>query len=219
MRPFKPDKDYKCKVCKNGYKKRSATQSVCSPKCAIVHAKRLEEKRQKEEIRAWNIKKREIKKQIEPIKSPLQRLQRKINTLVRIIDKGHPCISSGRLNGQMQAGHYWTVGANPNLRFHLINIWAQTSTDNNYKSGNLIGYKEGIINLYGEELFNEIHELRENCNPVHLMKHEIEAKISIVNELIKKVNKVLETKVDNKFTTIERLDMRRLFNKIIGIYE
>jgi len=217
MRRFNPNKDYKCKVCKGGYKKQNPLQSVCSPKCAIVHAKRLEDKKQKEEQRQWLIRKRETKKQIEPIRNPLQRLQRKINTLVRIIDKGHPCISSGRLNGQMQAGHYWTVGANPNLRFHLINIWAQTSTDNNYKSGNLIGYKDGIINLFGIELFNEIHELRDNCQPIQLMKHEIEAKISIVNELIKELNKALETK--EKFTTMERLEYRRLFNKRIGIYQ
>jgi len=177
----------------------------------------LEDKKSKEEQRQWNIRKRKEKKALEPKTKPLLRLQRKVNTLVRLIDKGHVCISSGRKSGQMQAGHYWSVGSHPELRFHLFNIWAQTATDNNYHSGNPVGYKDGIINAFGDEVFELITGLKGQFTDVSLMKHEIEMKITVVNELIRQMNKRHE--VDGILSHQERIDFRIMFNKKIGIYE
>lgn len=225
MRPFKPEKDYKCKVCKGAYKKAKPLQLVCSPKCAIVHAKRLEDKRQKEEkreyLRQWRHKKELLAEEIGAKKDPntIQHLQRKINLLCRLIDKGHPCISNDRQykSHLWDAGHFFPVGSHGWLRFNLLNIWKQNKFDNNDGKGNIVGYRSNLIRLYGKDFINELDALEWQYQDIKLMKHEIEAKISIVKELIKELNKALETK--EKFTTIERLEMRRLFNKIIGIYE
>jgi len=216
MQKFNPDKIFKCKVCKVDYKKSRPLQSVCGAKCALVHAKRLEDKKAAKEAQEWRIRKRSEKKALEKTGVTLGKLQRKVNLLIRLIDKGHPCISSGRKSGQMQAGHYWAVGGNSQLRFHLFNIWGQSATDNNYKSGNPVGYKEGIIKTFGEWLFNEIEALKEMHHDIKLMKHEIEAKITIVNDLIKEMNKRHE--VSGILSNQERIEYRELFNKKIGIY-
>lgn len=220
-----PNKSYKCKVCKGPYKKRNSLQIVCSPKCAIVHAKRLEEKKKASELREerirWRSRKLELSKEVGKVKEPgtIQSLQRLINTLVRLIDKGHPCISNGGIYRDYDAGHFFNVGSHPWLRFNLLNIWKQNKYDNGQKDGNKEGYRANLIRLYGTEVMNEIDAIEWHLEyqQINLMKHELQDKISIVKELINDMNKELKSR--DKLTTMERLEYRRLFNDKIGIYK
>lgn len=217
MKQFNPNKDYKCKVCKGGFKKRNSLQVVCSPKCAITHAKRISEKKEKQEQTQWNIKKRAGKKKIETLREKLNKLQRLVNALARCIDTGHPCISSGRTTGKMNGGHFWAVGSNRHIRFHLMNIFIQSESDNNYKSGNVSEYRESLKNTFGEAVLAQIEELRDKYQNTKLDPIEADEKITLVRSLLKQMKAIIAEK--KKLTNEERLGYRHLFNKKIGIYK
>jgi hypothetical protein len=217
MRSFNPNKDYKCKVCKGGFKKRNSLQVVCSPKCAITHAKRISEKKEKQEQTQWNIKKRSDKKKLEPLRDKLNKLQRVVNAIARWIDTGHPCISSGRTTGKINGGHFWPVSTNRHIRFHLMNIFLQSESDNNYKGGNISEYREGLKNTFGEAVLAEIEDLKNKYKDLKLQSFEVDEKIVIARSLIKQMKAIIAEK--KKLTNEERLSYRHLFNKKIGIYK
>ena len=82
----------------------------------------------------------------------LKKAQAAFNAYIRARDAGRPCISCGRHHeGQYHAGHYRTVGANPELRFEEANCHKQCSVCNNHLSGNLINYRIGLIGKIGQE--------------------------------------------------------------------
>lgn len=87
----------------------------------------------------------------------LKEAQREFNSYIRERDRlaVHACISSGRVldwsgNG-VDAGHYRSVGAAPHLRFDERNCHAQPKHDNQYKSGNAVDYRIGLIQRVGLE--------------------------------------------------------------------
>ena len=223
MRQFNPNKDYKCKVCKGGFKKRNSLQVVCSPKCAITHAKRISEREEKREAQQMRIEWRsnkaklreEVGQKVDNVSIPA--LQRKINLLVRLIDKGHRCISSDKQYKNYDAGHFHAVGPRPWIRFHLLNIWAQSKIDNGAFEGNKDGYRRGIIGLFGKELMDQIDELEWKYQDISLMKHEIKDAMSRVDECIGEINK--KHKSSGDLTIQERLEFRIKFNKYINIYK
>lgn len=77
--------------------------------------------------------------------------QKAFNAFIRERDHGRPCISCGITYGQIQAGHYKTVGHAPELRFEALNCHAQCAQCNNSKSGNIAAYRIGLIEKIGLE--------------------------------------------------------------------
>jgi hypothetical protein len=69
---------------------------------------------------------------------------------VRERDYYEPCISCGRHHdGVWNAGHYLTVGGNPELRFEPDNCHKQCVPCNKHKSGNVVRYRANLINRIG----------------------------------------------------------------------
>jgi len=217
-RSFKP-KLYQCKECKEKYVKRNSTQKVCSWKCAILYAEKDTKKKQREEQRKWNVKKAEILDKLKSKSDHEADLQRIINKIARLIDRGSNCMmcdkelvtqgKSFRENGC----HYHSRGANPTLRFNLFNIWIGCHSCNGEKGGNITGYDTELIKLYGKEKWEYIKfDLVRETKPLHLTIDEIkEAKVKamkIRNDLIE---------LDQVFTPANRWLLRAKYNKIIGI--
>ncbi len=147
-------------------------------------------------------------------------LQRVINRIVREIDKGHKCISSGRkLNNKYDAGHYYSVGSNPSLRYNLHNIFAQSVSDNQYNGGNPIEYIANVSLLFGEDYADEMQGMRQKYKVIKLSIPEIK----IAKAKAKKfLTVILGYKAGNKhyrFTIEERISLRREGNFWIGIYK
>ena len=141
-------------------------------------------------------------------------LQKEINLIVRLIDKGHHCISSQRdLGKSFDAGHLFSRGSNPHIRYHLFNIWAQSVADNQYKSGNPIGFINGIEQTFGTEI-------KEYCIS---LKGLPELKISIdeIKQFIQSARQIVkELKSNDKvYSTIERIELRHKYQKELGIYK
>lgn len=139
-------------------------------------------------------------------------LQKEINLIVRLIDKGHPCIATGSYEGKMNAGHYIGIGANETIRFHLENIWLQSEHSNMWKSGDTLRYQDGIVKLYGKEYLEHLNSFK-MIPLIKLSIEEIKDKISICRGIAKWLKSQ-----DRVYSNLDRLSIREEFNKKIGIY-
>jgi hypothetical protein len=206
-------KPKKCKVCKVSFEPMKPLQQVCSPTCAIELSNQVKvktEKKEKVKIR------KELRESAKTISNYRKDLQIIINKIVRTIDEGHNCISSGRkYKTNDQAGHYYSVGAYPHLRFNLHNIYSQSVADNLYKSGNPIGFTQGLIRDFGEDWIKIVTKLPEEYREVKLDKEDIKEAIVKAKEFLVKVQ---EYKGGNYLLPSQRIFLRHSGNKEIGIY-
>lgn len=206
---FKPKN---CPICKLDFTPQRPIQKVCSPKCAYEHSKQLLAKKEAKEI-GQRIE--AIKKDLIGIPELKNRLEHYINKIVRLIDKGHHCISSNASYGTytVHAGHFYSVGSNGSIRFNLLNIYAQSNADNIYKSGNQTQYRLNLVKLFGSDLVNEIEGLGAKYP---LFKP---TKIEMIGYIQKARGIALKLESDNKiYSTVERIELRKEFNGLIGIY-
>lgn len=97
-----------------------------------------------------------------PLPKLLQKAQKVFNAHIRERDENLGCISCG---GEVQqAGHYFSQGQHSALRFGLPHSYAYFNTNgqcircNMYLSGNLIKYRQGLVNRYGEEFVKKLEE-------------------------------------------------------------
>lgn len=135
----------KCKICKEKFKPRFSTlQATClNPDCIIEYAKQVNEKTQKTEMKRR-------KSELMTLAEWKKKLQAVFNKFIRTRDANKPCISCGKpLKGKFDAGHYYSVGSTPNLRFNEMNVHGQCVTCNQFRHGNLLAYREGLINRIG----------------------------------------------------------------------
>ena len=81
--------------------------------------------------------------------------QSAVNAYVRARDDGKPCISCGEMK-PLHAGHYWSVGARPELRFDEANIHGQCHRCNIDLAGNREAFRAGIVDRLGSELADDL---------------------------------------------------------------
>lgn len=142
----------KCRVCLEVFSPRKHLQVVCSPNCALLHAKQKGEKERKALDKIERKAIREAKEKIKPRAAYMKETQSAFNAWVRARDADQPCISCGRHHqGKYDAGHYRSVGSNPALRFEPLNCHRQCVPCNQHKSGNAIEYRIGLVARIGAE--------------------------------------------------------------------
>lgn len=132
--------------------------TVCSIDCAKSLAVSIRGKAEKvakvKERKADAVKRDKLKTRADWIKDA----QTAFNAWVRLRDAGKPCICCGRHSagqthgGDFDAGHYRSRGSAPHLRFDERNVHAQLKQCNRYDSGNVVGYRMGLIQRVGLEL-------------------------------------------------------------------
>jgi hypothetical protein len=142
-----------CKVCSEFFGPSRPMQKVCSPSCAIKHARALAEKKQAKE-RAQERKAIKAKLQAMQTKPQLvKKAQAAFNAFIRARDAGKPCISCGRPLGTepntYDCGHYRSVGSAPHMRFVEDNAHGQCKHCNNHLAGNHVEYRKGLIERVG----------------------------------------------------------------------
>jgi DNA repair exonuclease SbcCD ATPase subunit len=119
--------------------------------------------------------KREIRQMRENIKSVSQyrrELQKVFNEFIRLRDSKEPCISCGKpLPVKYDAGHFYSVGSYPNLRFNEDNVHAQCVECNQHKHGNLLEYAPRLTERIGFERASKLMVLRNE--PLRLSLEEI----------------------------------------------
>lgn len=212
-----------CKFCTNALGKRKKFESnkfnsqYCLETEACISAWRQDRisglSKQKEVKRKAETK---IAKENIKTKSDYEKdLQKEINSIVRLIDRNGHCISTLKpLNEKFDAGHLFSVGSNPTLRFNLFNIYSQSVHANQYLSGDQINFLGGLSHFYGSEHTSYVLTLKSRFKSLKLSQDELREKIRIARSIVK------ELKADERmnFDYPERLEMRRKINRKIGIY-
>jgi ssDNA-binding Zn-finger/Zn-ribbon topoisomerase 1 len=99
-------------------------------------------------------------------------LQKVFNEFSRLRDSKEPCISCGKpLPVKYDAGHFYSVGSYPNLRFNEDNVHAQCVECNQHKHGNLLEYAPRLTERIGFERASKLMVLRNE--PLRLSLDEI----------------------------------------------
>lgn len=92
-------------------------------------------------------------------KKPLRSLKaiavNHFHKFIRRRDHGQPCISCGSYNTS-DASHYFSAGANPVVRFNEDNVHLACRKCNYFLSGNLIPYRQNLIEKIGQERFDKL---------------------------------------------------------------
>ena len=211
----------KCKSCGVKFTPKRFLQKHCmlNEECTSAEIKmvldnnrRLAEKKKADE---WKEEKKVMVESIKTLSEYKKDLELEINAIVRYLDKGHACISGGFEWGKykVHAGHLYSVGSSPSIRFNLLNIFGQSEHDNLHLHGNGAIYLERIKVVFGKEVFDEISDLR-HAYPV------LKANVSEIKEatvIARQIKKSL-IKMDTFFEIEERINLRKTYNKMIGLY-
>lgn len=148
----------KCAICREPFEQRNSLHKVCSPDCAIKLAERDAEKKAKAKQKATRAWVRAEKARLKSRGDHLKEAQEAFNAYIRKRDQRQPCIScgnypddSGLITGsRVDAGHYRSVGACPELRFEELNCHAQCVKCNQHLSGNTVAYRINLIGRIGQ---------------------------------------------------------------------
>jgi len=121
-----------------------------------------------------------------------KQLEHEINAIVRLIDAEKGCISCShgwetKFTRQAHAGHFYSVGSNPTLRYHLFDIWKQCSICNDWKSANIGEYQKGLIKHYGPAMLEYVRILPAQFPSLHLSKEELKEAIQIARQIKKDI--------------------------------
>jgi hypothetical protein len=163
-----------CKHCKTKVPKDKVlivnVQSFCDWDC--VHAftqsdqgraaaERMQRKEQKQERKELRERKQALKK-IPQLKVEAQTA---FNKYIRLRDWNKPCVSCGKppnnSGNQRDASHYLARGRTNGgeyRRFDPLNVHASCKVCNQYREGNLIGYRKELVLRIGEARVTEIEE-------------------------------------------------------------
>lgn len=170
----------RCKVCNEPTTSKFGLTALCSVDHALEYAQRKSSKKrqaaQRKAEREEKQKHRQDKEKVRTRGDLMKKAQSAFNAYIRAraIRFGHCCISSGRpliedkIGGGFDCGHYRSIGSAPHLRFNINNAWGQSKHDNQYKSGNMQNYRDGLIKMIGiekvEALENNNEYRKFDCN-------------------------------------------------------
>jgi hypothetical protein len=202
-----PRKKKPCKVCQKPFEPKRPLQQTCSVACAYESVLRSKAKAQ--------AKNNAILEEARETTSDLRhKLQTEINKLIRAIDYGQPCISCGVLKQHMEAGHYHHKSKNSasECTFHLWNLSAQCKYCNRFQNGNLSKYGQSIERIYGEEIYNLLHDLPIMYRGLNWGKDELKEFIRVAKLINKSMPK------QEVYSTEKRIELRKTINNQLNIY-
>lgn len=158
----------KCKVCGTVFEKQRPLQFVCSPACGIEYQREQKRKAaiksEREARRKERAKTAALRHRLETIPELTKKAQQAFNRYIRLRDRGRPCISCGTpWKDNFQACHYVPAGRSGKLRFDEANVHGGCVRCNLYESGNIRGYRIGLIERIGRarvEGLDADHEVR-----------------------------------------------------------
>jgi len=161
----------KCVQCKEKFTPQNNTQVVCSVFCSIEFMK-------SKKASAWQKEKKVLKEKLMTKSDYLNICQKVFNTYIRTRDKDNNCISCNKkLVGKYDAGHFFSVGAYPNLRFNENNVFGQCVHCNRDKHGNVKEYDLRLQNILSTEDYNQL--LNDRNKPALLGIEDVKELIAI----------------------------------------
>ena len=147
-------KQKKCRSCKDLFTPFKSTTIVCSLSCAIDLTNLNSSK-------SWKKEKKKRKDALKTNSDYVRELQVVFNKYIRLRDQAKGCISCNKpLNTKFDAGHFYSTGSYPELRFHEDNVHGQCVHCNQHKHGNLLEYNIKIVDRIGNESLLILNNLR-----------------------------------------------------------
>ena len=180
-------KKCKNKGCENKFEQFNSLISWCSSKCGYELSQvKLKEKESKE----WKQRKNALKDKIKTLSQYEIDAKKSFQKWVRLRDSDLPCISCGNSNAKDWAGgHYFSAGTYSGMMFNERNVHKQCNTYCNMMlSGNLLEYRKGLINRFGNEFVNELESESDAKRSYKYTKHELIAIKLKYDILIKEIN-------------------------------
>lgn len=143
----------RCKNCKEKFEPIRFNQKYClKDECVRVFVQVVKEK-------TWKQTKAKMKNDIKTNSDWMKEAQKVFNQYIRLRDKNQTCISCGsKLGSKYDAGHFYSMGGHKAVTFDEDNVHAQCVACNQFKSGNLINYREGLIKRIGEAKLNDLNQ-------------------------------------------------------------
>ncbi|WP_376745325.1 recombination protein NinG [Stutzerimonas nitrititolerans] len=139
-------------ACRSEFVPARPLQTACSVACAIALTQATKARQSREQDKQERAARRAARERIKTKGDYLRETQAAFNEWIRERDRDLPCISCGRFHqGQWHAGHYRTVGANPELRFNPLNVHKQCAPCNNHKSGDIVNYRINLVERIGAD--------------------------------------------------------------------
>ena len=202
-----------CKSCKNKFDQVRFGQVCCGYLCGIEYGRKLDEKKRKEKEKQERKRVQKEKIDLMPLSKFYPKLQIIVNEIARLIDKGQPCIATGNY-GKENGGHFYHTQSTPYLRFNLHNIHLQSFESNHFQSGDQQNYIEGIERVYGKQYKDYIiDELRAQWIDLRYNREMIQNAIKVA-----RIERNKLKKANLKYSTEQRIELRKSLNKKIGIY-
>jgi len=172
----------KCRNCKSEFEPFQTTQPACSPSCALALVRAKKAKAYKQTTRKMRKEFNENDRGYQ-----LKKCQQQFNAYIRARDAGKPCISCQKNSGaKMNAGHYLSVGAHPELRFDPLNCHLQCEACNSFLSGNVARYRINLIDRIGLEAVERLegpHEPKKyTIDEIIEIKERYKAKLKALSE-------------------------------------
>jgi hypothetical protein len=146
----------RCRICKEKFIPTYSTlQATCTkPKCLLEWGRITAIKKSKRELKA-------IRESLKSVSQYRRELQKVFNEFIRLRDKNQLCISCNKqLPVKYDAGHFYSVGSYPNLRFNEDNVHAQCVECNQHKHGNLLEYSQRLNERIGFERASKLMIIR-----------------------------------------------------------
>ena len=137
----------RCKHCKDKFEPKQFNRKYCyKDDCNNAYFEWLKD----QAIKKAKRKRTQYNKDTETVQQLMKRAQKVFNLFIRERDKGMQCISCNTiLKGKFDAGHYVSSGSCKALTFDEKNVHGQCVACNQHKHGNLINYREGLIERIG----------------------------------------------------------------------
>tara|TARA_R110002049_G_scaffold309180_1_gene518108 strand:- start:7048 stop:7740 length:693 start_codon:yes stop_codon:yes gene_type:complete len=141
-----------------------------------------------------------------------QKLQSKVNQIVRFIDKSEPCLAKGIFSKQVHAGHIYSRGSNPTIKYNLHNIHRQSAQSNHFQNEDGL-LREGLMQEYGKDYYDFVSELRRTPS-IKYTNEEYKSFYKKACKLYNELKKALKPfKTENK-----RINERNRINLELNIY-
>ena len=202
-------KQPKCKNCKQQFTKTQPLQVACSYSCAIELGQAII---RKEIERKWNERKRVYK---ESKTDYFKLLQTEINKIARLIDYNQLCISCQKVPKKINGCHFLSVGGHKSLRYNLFNIYAGCEKCNSELGGNVHGFDNGLILVFGKKFWEYLKfQFLQDFHLLQIRETEVKEKLKIARQIVKELEQNLA-----KRSSQERLEMRKICNERLAIYK
>jgi hypothetical protein len=149
----------KNKTCKCGNSIAKPRNSTIWPKkCpSCTYKDLLSKKNQTKAIKEPKKRKPRTHWKDKPTKDMINHVQSSIvNPYIRERDQVNFGVSISDNGPISDAGHYFSRGAKPGMRFNIQNIHGQSRSGNSFKGGDQINYRSGLVERFGIEYVEEL---------------------------------------------------------------